>query len=312
MRVRKLLGWGVALAMVGSVAFAWHARWFELGWYWVSMERAADEWRDRSVWLPHYRVTLEAREIVGIEDDASGLTYSDATDTLFSIINAPPMVAELSLDGELLRRIPVRGVRDPEGITHIGGDIFALSDEREHQIYMVRIDAQTEEIDVQDAPRLGLGFDRTKNLGIEGLSWDAVEQRLYLVKEKAPLRVLAIDGLPGVLDGSRFDLQINEWISPRASSLFVRDLSSLTLHEPTGHLLLMSDESALVIEYEPDGRPISVMPLWKGWHGLHARVPQAEGLALGPRGEIYVLSEPNLFYRFEREVEAHWVRDGAP
>ena len=78
------------------------------------------------------------------------------------------------------------------------------------------------------------------------------------------------------------------------------DLSSLTLHEPTSHLLLLSDESALVVEYAADGRPISLMPLWRGFHGLQRKVPQPEGLAVGPDGAIYVVSEPNLFYRFER------------
>jgi uncharacterized protein YjiK len=42
-------------------------------------------------------------------------------------------------------------------------------------------------------------------------------------------------------------------------------------------------------------------------HGLSRRVPQAEGLAVGPDGAIYVLSEPNLFYRFERETKAAWA-----
>lgn len=309
MRMRKGIALLALLLIVGTLAWAWQTRWLALGWYWIGTWQAADEWRERGVWLPYYRVDIEAREIEGIDDDASGLTYNDRTGTLFSVINAPPMVAELSLDGELLRRIPIRGVRDPEGITHVTNDIFVISDEREHQIYKVRIDADTEEIDVRDAPRLGLGFDFEKNLGFEGLSWDAVGRRLYVVKESAPLRVFMIDGLPELLDGSRFDLQISEWKSSRASTLFVRDLSSLTLHEATGNLLLLSDESALVVEYAPDGRPISVLPLWKGWHGLNARVPQAEGVAMGPQGELYVLSEPNLFYRFERTKPPHWVRD---
>ena len=33
--------------------------------------------------------------------------------------------------------------------------------------------------------------------------------------------------------------------------------------------------------------------------GLKANVPQAEGIAVGSRGEIFLVSEPNLFYRFD-------------
>ncbi|MDR0672871.1 MAG: SdiA-regulated domain-containing protein [Zoogloeaceae bacterium] len=42
-------------------------------------------------------------------------------------------------------------------------------------------------------------------------------------------------------------------------------------------------------------------PLWRGWHGLERAIPQPEGGALDSYENIYILSEPNLFYRFERK-----------
>jgi uncharacterized protein YjiK len=41
-------------------------------------------------------------------------------------------------------------------------------------------------------------------------------------------------------------------------------------------------------------------------------VPQAEGIAMGPDGSLYLISEPNLFYRFERTRPASWRRSEAP
>ena len=131
---------------------------------------------------------------------------------------------------------------------------------------------------------------------------DGKDHRLFVVKEKLPLRVLVIRGLDVFNASTGFNIDISEWKSSSAASLFMSDLSSLTLHEPTGHLLLLSDESALVVEYAPDGQPISVLPLWRGFNGLQRKVPQPEGLAVGPDGALYVLSEPNLFYRFERNT----------
>ena len=36
-----------------------------------------------------------------------------------------------------------------------------------------------------------------------------------------------------------------------------------------------------------------------GWHGLRKTIPQAEGIAMTPDGTLFLVSEPNLFYRFK-------------
>lgn len=304
-KARRILGLATLLAIL---AFgAWHFKAVPFAYYWMTMKSRSAEWQEKGVWLPFYGVVVEARPIEGIERNASGLTFNAKTGTLFSITNAPPEVIELDTEGQLLRRIPIHGSQDPEGIAHIDGDIFVIADEPDQQLYRVVIDAGTHSIDLRGAPRMGLAVDLYKNRGFEGVSWDSTNQRLFVAKEKAPLRVFIISGLPGLLNGSAFDLQISEWTSSKASALFMTDLSSLTFHEQTGNVLLLSDESALIVEYAPDGSPVSMLPMWRGWHGLSKMVPQAEGLATGPDGAIYVLSEPNLFYRFERDPRPGWA-----
>ncbi len=86
----------------------------------------------------------------------------------------------------------------------------------------------------------------------------------------------------------------------RDRRLFVRDLSSLQFDPGTGHLLALSDQSRLVLELDDDGKPISSLSLLRGQHGLSRSVPQAEGVAMDDQGRLYVVSEPNLFYRFEK------------
>jgi len=89
-------------------------------------------------------------------------------------------------------------------------------------------------------------------------------------------------------------------IDEHEARLFVRDLSSLQYDEQTGHLLALSDESRLVIELDGDGQPLSSLSLRAGRHGLEHDVPQAEGIAMGPDGTLYLVSEPNLFYLFRK------------
>jgi uncharacterized protein YjiK len=296
----------LASLLLLAAGAAWHYRLAALAWYWSGMPRQAPG----SLRLAEYRVTLEARPVEGLTANSSALTYNGETDTLFTTINHPPQIVELTREGEVLRRLPVAGVEDLEGITHMEGNLFALIDERRQQIYRVEIGADIRRVDVRDAPRLGLGILQSGNFGFEGITWDEKTHRLFVAKEKSP-RVFAIDGLPRLMDGGNgeMDLQIREWQPRQHFRHFMRDLSSLGRDEQSGHMLLLSDESRLLAEYSVEGELVGLMPLWRGWHGLAASVPQAEGVTVGRDGTIYLISEPNLFYRFERE---RGTGDGTP
>lgn len=301
---------GAAIFFLGWAAL--HYRMPALAYYWLSMHSQPESAQKAGLWLPAYTAVIDAHVIEGIEDNASGLTYNPHTGTLFTVINAPTQVAELTVEGSLLRLMPLTGARDPEGITHVNDDLFALADEREERIYYIRITPETRSIDLAKAPHLGLSLDFMDNLGFEGISWDYVGNRLFVTKEKAPLRVLEISGLSALLEGGPMRLQISEWKSSDAFTLLMTDLSSLTFHEDTGHMLLLSHESKLVVEYDSDGKPVSIMTLWQGRHGLAQSVPQAEGIAVDDKGNLFVLSEPNLFYRFKRNPPPDWIKPTAP
>lgn len=248
--------------------------------------------------LERYRADIDAMPIVGVSDNASGLTYHAGHDTLFSVINRPPQIIELSTDGQLKRTIPVRGIADLEGITHIRNNEFILADEATHQLIHVEIADNQLEVDTTNRPRIGLAIDQTQNLGFEGVSWDHAQHRLFVVKEKHPLRLFELSGLETLLDTRPINLQIREWVPSDSASLLISDLSSLTYHEESGNMLILSDESRLIVELGHDKRASGLLTLKGGTHGLKKDVPQAEGISVGRAGEIYVISEPNLFYRF--------------
>lgn len=266
--------------------------------WWQDWKLNRQDLPDRSLSLGSYRVDIEARQIAGVDDDISALTFNPDTNTLFSLLNGEPLVLELSLEGELLRSIPVAGVHDMEGLTHVFGDWYVIAEERTQRLLLVSISDATRSLDVSAAPSLVIGLDKPGNKGFEGLSWDDEGKRLLVVRERDPLRVLAVTGFVDALPGEPLDLNITEIKSDNSPRLFMSDLSSLTMHNGSGHILLLSDESHMVVEYDSEGQPLSLLGLWKGMSGLRETVIQAEGLAVDDRERIYVVSEPNLFYRF--------------
>lgn len=295
-RFRRYLVPVVLLAVLLGFA-GWYSGWLEIAAYRLLIE-VSGESRGRPA-LEDYRVGIDAARMEGVGANASGLTYHPGRNSLFSVINRPPQIVELTLSGKLKRTIPVRGVDDLEGITHVRGNEFFIADERAQQLIHVEIGDDQAAVDVQGRPRLGLAFDLANNRGFEGVSWDHTQDRLFVVKEKQPLRLFELSGLSTALDGRRLDLQISEWLPSGSVALLLRDLSSLTYHEESASMLLLSHESRLIVEFGPQRKPSGLLVLRRGWHGLKADVPQAEGVAIGPRSEIYVISEPDLFYRFD-------------
>ena len=81
----------------------------------------------------------------------------------------------------------------------------------------------------------------------------------------------------------------------------MRDFSSLAIDQRTGHLLVLSDESRMLLELDPQGNPVSFISLAMVFNGLTRSIKQAEGVAMDAQGTIYIVSEPNLFYVFKKQ-----------
>lgn len=286
--------------LIAGTLVAWYGGWLSLGYHALVVHFANLDGKQVALDLTRYRVAIDARPLAGIDDDASGLTYHPGRNTLFTVINKPPQVAELTTTGTLLRVIPLRGATDVEGISHQDGNFFIITDEGTHQMVRIEIDDATREIDTTRLPSFGLTIDARRNVGYEGVSWDGRNHRLFIVKEKNPLRIFQISGLWQLFANEGVNLEISEWLPTNPSRLLLNDLSSITYHEETGHLFVLSDESRLLLEFDADGHAVDMLVLRTGWHGLQKTVPQAEGVAIGPDGDVYILSEPNLFYRFSR------------
>lgn len=296
---RAVLITGLLLVLLPLLWAGQQWRVFERGWFAVQEWRHAAEWRERSLWLPDYQVVIEAQPIAGLEDDVSALTYDPDRRSLFSVTNHKAELIELSLGGKVLRRIALVGFGDAEAVEYIGPGTYVISDERAQRLFKVHVDERTRWLDAADSEQLSLGLGLNGNKGFEGLAYDSQGRRLFVAKERDPLRILEITGFPSA--EQRLNLHVADDLK-RDRRLFVRDLSSLQFDERSAHLLALSDESRLVVELDVDGRPISTLSLLRGMHGLKRSVPQAEGLAMDETGELYLVSEPNLFYRFTKKA----------
>lgn len=264
-------------------------------WYALNLPSEDSARFNNSLKLNHYQVTIDAKTIEGVSD-LSGLTFNHQTNTLFSVLNSEPYIVEIDTEGNLLRQIPVIGASDLEGISHIEDDRYVIVDEREQRLIWINLDENTQKIDITEQPQITLNFDSRRNKGLEGVSWDEINKRLLIVKERNPLQVIQISGVENLYQPIS-KLEINLLTPTTVHRTWLRDLSSIT-HTQTNALLLLSDESRLVVEYDAEGKLSSYLSLWKGSSGLAESIPQAEGLTIGPDKSIYVTSEPNLFYKF--------------
>jgi len=300
--MRRLFHLSVILLLAGLLILglaAQELRLFERGWFNVK-----SWWQPpaQGMRLDRYQVAVEAQPIEGLDDDISALTYDPDRKTLFTVTNARSELLELSLEGRILRRVPLTGFGDPEAVEYVGPGSYVISDERQQRLIRVRLDDDTPFLDAADAEQMSLGIGLNGNKGFEGLAYDSAGQRLFVAKERDPMLIYEIHGFPHQNPERPYAVHVVQ-DRKRDARLFVRDLSSLQFDERSGHLLALSDESRLVLELDVEGRPLSTLSLRKGFQGLQATVPQAEGIAMGDAGTIYLVSEPNLFYVFKQPAD---------
>ncbi|MGC8099559.1 SdiA-regulated domain-containing protein [Metapseudomonas otitidis] len=263
---------------------------------WLSERNLSKGEQADSIWLPGYRAVLQGKPLAGLEnDEASDLAYNPVTGTLFTVTGKTPMLVEISREGEVLRRIPLNGFANLEGVAVLENGNVAVTDERRRTLSIFSLDPLTRELDVHDADEFDLGFADSGNKGFEGIAWDPAQGRLLLGKEREPTAMFSLAS-----DGSR---SLAGELQPLPSyGLGMRNLSALSVDPRTGHVLALSAQSNLLLELDEAGEPVSFISLLGGFNGLESRIPRAEGVAMDEAGDIYMVSEPNLFYVFRRSA----------
>ena len=251
-----------------------------------------------SLELENYQLIAKPVALPYVSDNASGITYNRDTQTLFAVINSPESIVEMDKTGKLLRTITLEGFNDTEGLVYIGHQRFVILEERRRNIVIISVTNETDHIERRGLRSLAMPATGKPNKGFEGIAADAANGRLFVVNEKQPLRLLQIDGFINHLP----TMQLKEPWNLQLHSLGNRDIAGLHFDAKTGHLLLLSDESRKLSETDMQGNQLSQIKLKKGHGRLESHIPQAEGVTLDDEGNLYILSEPNLFYRFGKKA----------
>ncbi|MEA1064390.1 SdiA-regulated domain-containing protein [Erwinia sp. HR93] len=245
-----------------------------------------------SLYLRGYDAEVQAQKVEGVTRNLSGLTYSDYHDSLFATVNNPPELLQLNKEGQVLDRMKIERIPDPETVEHIHGDEFYLASEREGKVYRVRLDRRAHGVKILSSISFA-DLAQGRNDGIEGIAWNPQREALYVAKEKRPPSITEVtmsDSNPGFqrVSGDRLK--------------GVKDISGLAYSSASQTLLVLSDDSRVIMEMDAGYNVLDRLHLQQGWASLAHDIPQPEGIAVDKLGNIYVVSEPNLFYRFHKQA----------
>ncbi len=299
----RLLSLTAILALLGSgyaasSHFYVHQQLYQFGRNWLEGDRAPGQ----NIWLPDFHVVIEAKPIAPELTNLSGVTYDHDNDRLLAITNQGPIqILALDKEGGILARYPLIGFDDTEGLAYLGNNRVAVSDENLQQLDIITLPAQPGPIHVEEAQFIALQINPSRhNKGFEGVTYDPEHDRLFAIKERDPRQVFEVAGMLRSIDQGRLQIKVTDRIDWVNKSVFSLDLSDGYYDSRTGHLLLLSEQSQSITELDQEGRFVSFRSLIGGISDLRRSPPQAEGMTMDREGNLYVVSEPNLFYKFSK------------
>jgi uncharacterized protein YjiK len=276
----------VHFGLPGQLYAHWHNSWY------------GNQAPDKNIWLPDYKVAIEGKPIPGITD-LSGLAYDPDHDRILGITNGVPMeILALTRDGDLLERYPLIGFEDTEGIAYMGKGRVVIVDEQQQRLHIFSLPEIAGPIRADQTESLAIEINLSEhNKGFEGVTYDPANDRIFAIKERDPRQLYSVTGMLGSI-GNRMQIRIKDLTSWVDRGVFSKDLSEGYYDPRTGHLLLLSEQSSNLTELDQQGNFVSILSLRALAGDLKRTLPQAEGMTMDNKGELYIVSEPNLFYRF--------------
>lgn len=269
---------------------------------WITSQFLSLSNNEPSGTLDTYKLVRQ-HAISSIAENLSGITFDPDRNQFWAVTNSPTELFSLNLAGDVLNRYVLNGFEDTEDIAYLDGGKLVLVEERRMSISIFDAPTSDGPINKQDAQNLGLllgNRNSAENEGLEGVSYDPLTDRLLLAQEKNPRKLFTLHGLNKFLKKGELNIRIAEnhpWIESQYPS---GDVSAISFDFNTGNLTFLNEESGHLSEFDETGKVFGNLALKAGHAGLEIDIPQAEGVTYDNKGNLYIVSEPNLFYVFSK------------
>ena len=244
--------------------------------------------------LDDYQPDGAAMLVSEIGRNLSGNTYNPVTDSHLLILNNEKQIHELNSAFNHVRRIDLGGINawDLEDIAYldtVGGEHhYAIVNENGSMWLGVIPDGGETNLSLGGFQRITFAPPPpVSNKGAEGVAYDPATQTLWACSERSPMVIYEmvrpnhnddVSYLDGFVVTEPFDAQA-------ALGASITDIASCYFDSRTGRLLVLSEESARVLDVGLDGTIHGTLDI--------SGAPQFEGLTLISSGDLVMSSEPN-------------------
>jgi uncharacterized protein YjiK len=252
------------------------------------------------------RTTAPANSVLAQE--ASAVTYSPDTDTLFVVGDGGRSIVQVTKTGQLIDSMTLAPGNSPqgtefydtEGLTYVGGGKFVLIEERDRQANLFAyVPGTTLTRSAVQPVKLGTTVG---NIGIEGISYDSLTNGYVAVKEISPEGIFqtGIDFAAGTAtNGSPTTVNSTDLFNPGLANLAdfadvyaLSNLPSLNGTADYSHLLVLSQESGQIVNIDRAGNISSSLAIASDpGNPLSVADQQHEGLTMDRNGFLYVVNE---------------------
>lgn len=193
--------------------------------------------------------------------EPSGLALSFDKENLWTVSDQNSTVYLINKVGKILKSFKV-DMEDLEGITVIDSIKLAVIAERTREVMV--LDTMGNEI-----KRVKLELKGRLNEGIEGICYDAEENKFYLVNEKRPGMFIVTD--------NKFNIKFKTELK------FAKDFSGLSFDKFDNSLWVLSDESRKFFKIDKKGKVLQEYQIF---------INQPEGIAIDQENEkVFIISD---------------------